>query len=90
VAENRARRPRQEAAADVPPGSALRPCVPPPPPQSAGVLPRAGGGREVLVGNTALTLKRDYMEVRAGRGQTAVKHGSNGSRNSGQPWRGRG
>lgn len=34
--------------------------------QSAGVLPgKAGAGREVFVGNAALTLKRDNMEVRA-------------------------
>jgi hypothetical protein len=37
--------------------------------QNAGVvqhsdLGRKGGGRDVYVGNTALTLKRDYMEVR--------------------------
>jgi hypothetical protein len=32
-------------------------------PQSAGVLPLPGGGREALVGNAALALRRDGLEV---------------------------
>ncbi|GBF95099.1 hypothetical protein Rsub_07683 [Raphidocelis subcapitata] len=32
-------------------------------PSSAGVMPRAGGGRDAFVGNTALTLCREGLEV---------------------------
>lgn len=40
--------------------------IPPFPPQKkqmAGVVPRPGGGRDAFVGNAALALKRDGMEV---------------------------
>jgi hypothetical protein len=55
-------------AAPPPRPAPLAPCAP----QAAGVLPLPGGGREVLVGNTALTLKRDSLEVRSVGGGRAV------------------